>query len=68
MTDYPYLFAVYDNFVPIVRGPYDGRRYLIPIVWVIGTTDCGFYSQFMLLSLPIVWGSVRRTTVFNLLL
>ena len=27
-----------------------------PIVLGGGTTDGGFYSQFMLLSLPIVWG------------
>lgn len=35
-----------------IISPYDGRRYLIPIVWVIGATDSGFYSQFMVISSP----------------
>ena len=43
-----FLFAVYGNFVPIVWV------LSLPIVWGGGTTDGGFYSQFMLLSLSIV--------------
>ena len=35
-----------------IISPYDGRRYLIPNVWVIGTTDSDFYLQFMVITFP----------------